>query len=113
MQAIAVVQIRRKKAHVRKGNSATQTTRLVVARRHSLHRYAPQPTKFFCPIDSRENKAHLPPTAVEEVIALTDLEPEVVEKVESLPLWVQWKFLWILFGCLQTEWIIRKWKGLS
>ena len=55
----------------------------------------------------------LPPTAIDEVIALTNLEPEVNEKVESQPLWVQWKFLWIVFACLQTEWIIRKWKGLS
>lgn len=55
----------------------------------------------------------LPPTAVSEVIALTNLEPEITEKVETQPLWVQWKFLWIVFACLQTEWIIRKWKGLS
>jgi hypothetical protein len=55
----------------------------------------------------------LPPTAVAEVIGLTDLEPEVSETVENRPLWVQWKFLWIAFACLQTEWIIRKWKGLS
>ena len=55
----------------------------------------------------------LPPTAVEEVLLLTDLEPKVVERVETQPLWVQWKFLWIVFACLQTEWIVRKWKGLS
>lgn len=55
----------------------------------------------------------LPPTAVEEVLRLTNLEPEVTQKMESRPLWLQWKFLWIVFGCLQTEWIIRKVKGLS
>jgi hypothetical protein len=55
----------------------------------------------------------LPPTAVGQVVALTDLEPEVTEKVEAQPLWAQWKFLWIVFACLQTEWIVRKWKGLS
>lgn len=55
----------------------------------------------------------LPPTAIDEVVALTNLEPEVTEQVETQPLWVQWKFLWIVFACLQTEWIIRKWKGLS
>lgn len=55
----------------------------------------------------------LPPTAIDEVISLTNLEPEVAEKIETQPLWVQWRFLWIVFGCLQTEWIIRKWKGLS
>ncbi len=55
----------------------------------------------------------LPPTAVEEVLRLTNLEPEVTQKMESRPLWLQWKFLWIVFGCLQTEWLIRKVKGLS
>jgi hypothetical protein len=55
----------------------------------------------------------LPPTAVAEVLALTNLEPIVAEETETLPLWVQWKFLWILFGCLFTEWSIRKYLGLS
>ncbi|MBI1310887.1 hypothetical protein GC176_06225 [bacterium] len=55
----------------------------------------------------------LPPTAVSEIIELTNLEPIVAERVESRPLWLEWKYLWIVFGCLQTEWVIRKWKGLS
>lgn len=55
----------------------------------------------------------LPPTAVEEVLRLTNLEPEVAQKMEPRPLWLEWKYLWIVFGCLQTEWIIRKVKGLS
>jgi len=55
----------------------------------------------------------LPPTAVAQVVALTDLNPKVTDKVETVPLWVRWKFLWIVFACLQTEWVIRKWKGLS
>ncbi len=55
----------------------------------------------------------LPPTAVEEVLRLTNLEPEVTNRLESRPLWLQWKFLWIVFGCLQAEWIVRKVKGLS
>lgn len=55
----------------------------------------------------------LPPTAIEEVLKLTNLEPEVSTKTASMPLWLQWKYLWIVFACLQTEWIIRKWKGLS
>jgi hypothetical protein len=54
-----------------------------------------------------------PPTAVEEILELTDLEPIVSERVERRPLWVQWKYLWIVFACLQVEWVIRKWKGLS
>jgi hypothetical protein len=55
----------------------------------------------------------LPPTAVSEVLALTNLDPIVTESTEVLPLWVQWKFLWIVFGCLFTEWAVRKQKGLS
>ena len=55
----------------------------------------------------------LPPTAVAEVLSLTNLEPIVAEKTETLPLWVQWKYLWIVFGCLFTEWSVRKYLGLS
>lgn len=55
----------------------------------------------------------LPPTAVDEILELTNLEPDVTERVESRPLWLEWKYLWIVFGCLQIEWMIRKWKGLS
>jgi hypothetical protein len=55
----------------------------------------------------------LPPTAVEEILELTNLEPIVTERVETRPLWLEWKYLWIVFGCLQIEWMIRKWKGLS
>lgn len=55
----------------------------------------------------------LPPTAIDEVLALTNLEPIVSERIERRPLWLQWKFLWIVFICLQVEWLIRKWYGLS
>lgn len=55
----------------------------------------------------------LPPTAVEEVLTLTNLEPEVAQTMKPRPLWLEWKYLWIVFGCLQSEWIIRKIKGLS
>jgi hypothetical protein len=54
-----------------------------------------------------------PPTAVAEILELTNLEPIVTERTERRPLWVQWKYLWIVFGCLQVEWVIRKWRGLS
>lgn len=57
--------------------------------------------------------AVLPPTAVNEVIELTNLEPVVTKTSEVTPLWVQWKYLWIVFGCLFTEWAIRKQLGLS
>ncbi len=55
----------------------------------------------------------IPPTAIEEILALTNLEPIVSEKIQQKPLWVQWKYLWIVFGCLQFEWIIRRRLGLS
>ena len=55
----------------------------------------------------------LPPCAVAEVLSLTDLSPIVAETTYQTPLWSQWKYLWLVFGCLQTEWIIRKWRGLS
>ena len=55
----------------------------------------------------------VPPTAVEEVLKLLNLEPEVTQRLETRPLWVEWKYLWIIFGCLQIEWIARKLKGLS
>lgn len=55
----------------------------------------------------------LPPTAITEILSLIDLEPILEEKIERTPLWLQWKYLWIVFGCLQLEWVIRKWRGLS
>ena len=55
----------------------------------------------------------VPPTAVEEVLRLTNLKPVVTQRLESRPLWVEWKYLWIIFGCLQAEWIARKVRGLS
>ena len=55
----------------------------------------------------------LPPTAVDEILALTDLEPVVTHTVQREPLWSRWSYLWLVFGCLQTEWIIRKSRGLS
>lgn len=55
----------------------------------------------------------LPPTAITEVLALTNLDPIVTHTAQRTPLWSRWKYLWLVFGCLQTEWIFRKWKGLS
>lgn len=55
----------------------------------------------------------LPPTAVQEILALTNLNPIVTESTEVLSLWVQWKFLWVVFGCLFAEWSVRKSMGLS
>ena len=55
----------------------------------------------------------LPPTAVEEVIELTDLDPIVTETTKSNPLWSRWELMFLVIGCLSTEWVIRKWKGYS
>ncbi|GAA4455488.1 hypothetical protein [Novipirellula rosea] len=55
----------------------------------------------------------LPPTAVSEIIELTNLDPIVTHRVQRQPLWLRWRYLWLVFGCLQIEWIIRKWRGLS
>ncbi len=55
----------------------------------------------------------LHPTAVSEIIELTNLDPIVTHRVQRQPLWLRWRYLWLVFGCLQIEWIIRKWRGLS
>ncbi|MEM8666919.1 MAG: hypothetical protein AAGG48_05355 [Planctomycetota bacterium] len=55
----------------------------------------------------------LPPTAVSEILELTNLDPVVTHRVQRQPLWLRWRYLWLVFGCLQTEWIVRKWRGLS
>ena len=55
----------------------------------------------------------LPPTAVREIIELTNLDPVVTHRVQRQPLWLRWRYLWLVFGCLQIEWIVRKWRGLS
>ena len=55
----------------------------------------------------------VPPTAIEEILSLTNLEPIVSKKVERQPIWIQWKYLWIVFGSMQLEWIIRRRLGLS
>ena len=55
----------------------------------------------------------IPPTALSEVLQLTELSPEVSERVEREPLWNRWRYLFIVFGCLATEWFIRKRMGLA
>ena len=54
----------------------------------------------------------VPPTAMSEVLQLASLTPEVTETVRRKPLWNRWANLWIVFGCLSFEWIVRKQKGL-
>jgi hypothetical protein len=54
----------------------------------------------------------VPPTAVDEVLALSAMSPEVSERTERQSLWDRWSFLWIIVGCLCTEWTVRKRLGL-
>jgi hypothetical protein len=54
----------------------------------------------------------IPPTAIDEVFRLVSVTPQVSETVERTPLWNRWSSLLIVFGCLLTEWIVRKSKGL-
>ncbi|MCA9074813.1 MAG: hypothetical protein KDA93_07260 [Planctomycetaceae bacterium] len=54
----------------------------------------------------------VPPTAIDELLRLSSLAPEVSEKVERMPLWNRWSFLAIAFACLCTEWVARKRLGL-
>jgi len=55
----------------------------------------------------------LPPTALSEVLELTDLAPKITEETTRSPLWNRWTYLWIVFFCLSTEWILRKRIGLA
>lgn len=54
----------------------------------------------------------VPPTAIQELLMLSTLAPEVSETEERVPLWNRWSFLAIAFACLCTEWVARKRLGL-
>jgi hypothetical protein len=54
----------------------------------------------------------VPPTAIGEVLDLVSFTPEVTEQIERTPLWNRWSSLFIVVGCLFTEWVVRKLKGL-
>jgi hypothetical protein len=54
----------------------------------------------------------IPPTALGEVLQLVSFTPEVRESIQRTPLWNRWSNLFIVLGCLFTEWIVRKGKGL-
>jgi hypothetical protein len=54
----------------------------------------------------------IPPTAMAEVLELVSFTPDVTENVQRTPLWNRWSNLFIVLGCLFTEWIVRKGKGL-
>jgi hypothetical protein len=54
----------------------------------------------------------IPPTALSEVLQLVSFAPEVNESIQRTPLWNRWSNLFIVLGCLFTEWMVRKGKGL-
>jgi hypothetical protein len=54
----------------------------------------------------------IPPTAVGEVLELASFTPDVKEQTQSTPLWNRWSNIVLVLGCLFTEWIVRKAKGL-
>jgi hypothetical protein len=54
----------------------------------------------------------IPPTAIGEVLQLVSFTPEVTESIERSPLWNRWSNLLLVLGCLFTEWMVRKGKGL-
>ena len=54
----------------------------------------------------------IPPTAIDEVFQLVSFTPEVSERIERTSLWNRWTSLLLVLGCVFTEWIVRKSKGL-
>jgi hypothetical protein len=54
----------------------------------------------------------IPPTALSEVLQLVSFTPEVNESIQRTPLWNRWSNLFLVLGCLFTEWVVRKGKGL-
>jgi hypothetical protein len=54
----------------------------------------------------------VPPTAMGEILQLASFDPEVVEQSQETPLWNRWSIFTIVVGCLFTEWMVRKAKGL-
>jgi hypothetical protein len=54
----------------------------------------------------------IPPTALREVFELVSFTPDVRESIERTPLWNRWSNLFVVLGCLFTEWVVRKAKGL-
>ncbi|EMI56127.1 membrane protein containing DUF1355 [Rhodopirellula sallentina SM41] len=52
------------------------------------------------------------PAALEEVLHVVSLAPDVTKTQRMTPLWNRWANLWIIVGCLTTDWWIRRRKGL-
>ena len=54
----------------------------------------------------------IPPTAIEEVLALSSFDPKVTTRIEEEPLWNHWIPVCLALGCLIGDWGIRKRLGL-
>ena len=54
----------------------------------------------------------IPPTAIDEVLQMASFTPEVTEQIQRTPLWNRWSYMLLVLGCLFTEWVVRKAKGL-
>jgi hypothetical protein len=54
----------------------------------------------------------IPPAALEEVLHVISLAPDVTELTQSTPLWNRWSHLWLIVGCFTAEWWIRRQRGL-
>lgn len=52
------------------------------------------------------------PRALGEVLALLPFEADRQTIETRTPIWDRWSLLWLIFGCLAIEWIIRRRKGL-
>ena len=52
------------------------------------------------------------PAAAEELFSLLPLKEEVKTVEQRTPIWNRWPMLFLVAGCLSTEWFIRKMKGL-
>ena len=55
----------------------------------------------------------IPPTALAEWLTLQTKTPETISQNQRMPLWNRWACLWTAFGCLATEWFVRRMKGLT
>ena len=54
----------------------------------------------------------IPPTALDEVLALSAFDPKVATRIEKEPLWNHWLPFCLALGCLIGDWGIRKRLGL-
>ena len=54
----------------------------------------------------------IPPAALEEILHVISLDPKITQSKQVTPLWNRWSNLWLMLGCLATDWWIRRRKGL-